>query len=292
LTQQKLRSKSHTTDTEQDNQTLLLQIESLQAQLEEQTKLSREEIEGLLEDRRVRSEEHSASTERDQDKIKSLTEKLHKSQDLLYQSTKDFLELKYDLRARERQWMIDRDRLVQEIEHFRLQVDVSGSSMLEATGVSVEPQVAQLQTIQSLKEQVEQAQKLADMYREQCIGLEDELGRIKEETDVGLELFKERNDKVSKRLALMNQRYAALEKRRALEVEGFKNDIKMLRNKLKNVEKHLFKVTVDVPIDGDVDQEVLRNVHATAARSKYLVGELHHLKAKIYSLENDLRHCG
>ena len=100
-----------------------------------------------------------------------------------------------------------------------------------------------MQTIQSLKEQVEQAQKLADMYREQCIGLEDELGRIKEETDVGRELFKERNDKVSKRLTLMNQRYAALEKRRALEVEGFKNDIKMLRNKLKTVEKHLFKVS-------------------------------------------------
>ena len=80
------------------------------------------------------------------------------------------------------------------------------------------------------------------MYREQCIGLEDELGRVKEETDVGRELFKERNDKVSKRLTLMNQRYAALEKRRALEVEGFKNDIKMLRSKLKNVEKHLFKV--------------------------------------------------
>lgn len=227
---------------ERDNQTLLLQIESLQAQLEEQTKLSKEEIESLMEDRRVRTEEQNAMCERDQDKIKTLTEKLHKTQDLLYQSTKDFLELKYDLRARERQWMIDRDRLVQEIEHLRQQLDVSGSSVLEATGMSVEPQVAQIQTIQSLKEQVEQSQKLADMYREQCIGLEDELSRIKEETDVGRELFKERNDKVSKRLTLMNQRYNALEKRRALEVEGFKNDIKMLRSKLKTVEKHLFKV--------------------------------------------------
>jgi coiled-coil domain-containing protein 77 len=146
------QQKSHTAgnaspSAEQDNQTLLLQIESLQAQIEEQTKLSREEIEGLLEDRRVQSEEHNASTERDQDKIKSLTEKLHKTQDLLYQSTKDFLELKYDLRARERQWMIDRDRLVQEIEHFRQQVDVSGSSVLEATGVSVEPQVIPLSLI-------------------------------------------------------------------------------------------------------------------------------------------------
>ncbi|XP_046841277.1 coiled-coil domain-containing protein 77-like isoform X2 [Xenia sp. Carnegie-2017] len=291
-TKQKLLETGNATEQERDQQTLLLQIESLQAQLEEQTKLSREEIDALQEDRRVRNEEYSASTERDQDKVKSLTEKLHKTQDLLYQSTKDFLELKYELRERERQWMMDRDRLVQEIEHFRKQVDVSGSSVLEATGMSVEPQVAQLQTIHSLKEQVQQSQKLADMYREQCIGLEDELGRVKEETDVGRELFKERNDKVSRRLALMNQRYAALEKRRALEVEGFKNDIKILRNKLKNVEKHLFKVTVDVPVDGDIDQEVLRNVHATTARSKYLVGELHQLKAKIYSLENDLRHCG
>ena len=30
-----------------------------------------------------------------------------------------------------------------------------------------------------------------------------------------------------------------------------------------------FQVTVDVPLDGDIDQEVLRNVHATAARSKF-----------------------
>ena len=37
----------------EDNQTLLLQIESLQAQLEEQTKLAKEQVDALLEDRRV-----------------------------------------------------------------------------------------------------------------------------------------------------------------------------------------------------------------------------------------------
>ncbi|CAF4617475.1 unnamed protein product, partial [Rotaria magnacalcarata] len=35
-----------------DNETLLLQIEALQAQLEEQTKLAKDQIESLLEDRR------------------------------------------------------------------------------------------------------------------------------------------------------------------------------------------------------------------------------------------------
>ena len=40
----------------------------------------------------------------------------------------------------------------------------------------------------------------------------------------------------------MNKRYSELEKRRNLEVEGFKTDIKQLRSQLKDVEKQLYKV--------------------------------------------------
>ena len=234
-------TRSHTENA--DNQTLLLQIESLQAQLEEQTKLSKEEIDALLEDRRVHMEEQQAQRERDADKIKTLQEKLRGAQDLLYDSTKDFLELKYEIRANERHWMAERDRLVQEVDHLRAQLDISESSVLEVSGETVEPRQAQLLAVQSLKHELEQAQNLAEMYREQCIGLEDELARIRERTDVSEEIFKERAEKMGKRLALMNSRYENLEKRRALEVEGFKTDIKILRDKLKNVEKQLFKVT-------------------------------------------------
>lgn len=47
---------------------------------------------------------------------------------------------------------------------------------------------------------------------------------------------------MAKRLQLMTQRYEALEKRRTMEVEGFKTDLKHLRQKLKDVEKQLLKV--------------------------------------------------
>lgn len=47
---------------------------------------------------------------------------------------------------------------------------------------------------------------------------------------------------MAKRLQLMTQRYEALEKRRVMEVEGFKADLKLLRQKLKDVEKQLLKV--------------------------------------------------
>lgn len=49
---------------------------------------------------------------------------------------------------------------------------------------------------------------------------------------------------MAKRLQLMTQRYEALEKRRVMEVEGFKTDLKHLRQKFKDVEKQLLKVNI------------------------------------------------
>ena len=40
----------------------------------------------------------------------------------------------------------------------------------------------------------------------------------------------------------------------------------------------------------DIDLMILRNVRRTAGRSKEMVGELKNLKAKVYGLENDLKH--
>ena len=53
---------------------------------------------------------------------------------------------------------------------------------------------------------------------------------------------------MSKRLKLMNQRYQDLERRRNLEVEGFKTDIKNLRTRLKEVERQLYKVSGELVI--------------------------------------------
>lgn len=52
-----------------------IQVEALQAQLEEQARLAKEQLEALLEDRRIRIEEAQVQHQRDQDKIKDLTEK-------------------------------------------------------------------------------------------------------------------------------------------------------------------------------------------------------------------------
>ena len=99
-------------------------------------------------------------------------------------------------------------------------------------------------SVKQLQLQLQQSQQLADNYREQCISMEEELCKLREETGASKDLFKQRTDKMTKRLGLMNSRYETLEKRRSLEIEGYKNDIKLLRQRLKDVERQLYKVFV------------------------------------------------
>lgn len=50
-------------------------MEALQAQMEEQTRLAKEQVESLLEDRRIHVEEAQVQHQRDQDRITALTNK-------------------------------------------------------------------------------------------------------------------------------------------------------------------------------------------------------------------------
>lgn len=277
-----------------DKQTLLLQVEALQAQMGEQTRLVKEQVESLLEDRRIQTEEGQAQRQRDQERVTVLTDKLQRTQNLLYESTRDFLQLKFATRANEKGWMVEKDRLLKELDscHNRLRKtgptwQPSSSTALRLTRPQPELQQTHKEELKAMQEDLKQAHRLAEMYREQCITLETELSQIREEGDVGRELFKDRSDKMARRLQLMTQRYEALEKRRAMEVEGFKTDLKHLRQKFKDVEKQLLKATLNIGPNQDL--AILHEVRQTNSRTKKVQGELLALKAKIYGLENELR---
>nr|CAB3228703.1 coiled-coil domain-containing protein 77 [Phallusia mammillata] len=282
----------------EDQQSLALQVEALQAQLEEQTKLARDQVNALLDERRILQEESDLARERDRDRYERYAARLKDTQNLLHESTQDILQLKQEHRRQEKGWMAEKDALLQEMDVLREQVDsihrqsdskhptVTAAQLASACVTDYEARQQLEAEIGNLEHQLEQAGKLADMYREQCIQAEDELARMREETEVHRDIFKERTEKMAKRLELMTVRYAALEKRRGSEVEGFKTDVKNLRKRLKDLEKQLYKVTVGGAVS---DVEVLQTVRATAGRSRVIQNELKNLKSKIYTLEGDLR---
>ncbi|XP_012603759.2 coiled-coil domain-containing protein 77 isoform X3 [Microcebus murinus] len=274
---------------QRDIQTLILQVEALQAQLGEQTRLSREHVEGLMEDRQIRIEEIQVQHQRNQDKIKELTKSLHYTQKLLYESTKDFLQLKFENQNKEKSWMLEKDHLMSKIKQYRVQYKRKEDKIGKVLPVMHESHRTQNEYIKSLKDKLTQEKKLSNMYQEQCISLEEELARIREEEGMRREIFKDRTNKMGKRLQIMTKRYEALEHRRILEVEGFKTDIKALRQKLKDLEQMLYKATVNARANQDL--AILCEVRDSNRRAHKIQGELKNLKSKVFGLENELRLC-
>lgn len=54
--------------------------------------------------------------------------RLQKTQNLLYESTKDFLQLKFEARANEKSWMVEKDRLLRNLDSCHNRVRKSGSA--------------------------------------------------------------------------------------------------------------------------------------------------------------------
>ena len=73
----------------------------------------------------MRMEEAAALHDRDTERVKALTDQLHMAQSMLYDSTKDYLDLKYESRARERGWVQEKDQLLRQMDHYREQLDES-----------------------------------------------------------------------------------------------------------------------------------------------------------------------
>ncbi|XP_073798181.1 coiled-coil domain-containing protein 77 isoform X2 [Danio rerio] len=258
--------------------------------MEEQARLAKEQVEALMEERRIHLEERQIQQQRDSDRITALTDKLQCTQSLLMESTRDFLQLKFESRAQEKSWMMEKERLLRRLDCSEEREERAPSAELQIIQQSpADSGATHRQHIRALQEELKQAHKLADMYRDQCVSLETELSQIREEGDVGREIFKERSDKMAKRLQLMTRRYEALEKRRVMEVEGFKTDIRLLRQKVKDVEKILFKLT----LGGSPKQDlaILREVRQTNRRTEKVQDQLKNLKTKICKLENELQFC-
>lgn len=241
-----------------------------------------------MEERRIHVEEVQVHQQRSRDRITELTRSLHHTQELLYESTKDFLQLRFENQNKEKSWMLEKDHLMSKIKEYRVQCKKKEEKMGKMWLVH-ESHHNQNEYIKSLKDKLIQERRLSSMYQEQCISLEEELARIREEEGARREIFKDRTSKMGRRLQAMTKRYEALETRRVLEVEGFKTDIKILRQKLKDVEQILYKATLNAQANQDL--AILCEVRDSNRLAHKIQGELRNLKSKVFGLENELRLC-
>ncbi|XP_031748119.1 coiled-coil domain-containing protein 77-like isoform X1 [Xenopus tropicalis] len=133
------------------------------------------------------------------------------------------------------------------------------------------------------------SRELLEYYRKKIAEFDEEHEDLVKQLEQYKATFEEqeRSDKVAKRLQLMAQRYEALEKRRNMEVEGYKTDIKLLRQRLKDVEKQLFKADARLEQLVGVEDSVIVQLQKRACAFAWLVSHpIAHLRPFLLFSDN------
>lgn len=114
---------------------------------------------------------------------------------------------------------------------------------------------------------------------------EEELRETKRHAEQGEIAYKKRIDILQAKVDNFGASYKALKRRRDFEIEGFTNDILMLRKQLKGLEKHILKFG---PVE-DREMRLLTIARESGKKAEKISGDLHNLKGKVYDLEWDVQ---
>ena len=203
--------------------TLLLTVESLQKQLSAVKELEAGRNAALLEDRRKRNEEERARAVADREKIERLEETIRKIEGKTREVTKTYLEQRHEAKvasrvAKEEIEMLrtQNQRLVEQLQEERRRFAVE---------------------IQSVRNAAEQESKVfTESFRREALAREEDLSVLKEQYAEVQRMSQAKISDLETRLKSLSKKHRQLEQRRAMDFEGFGNDMTVLRKQVARLE--------------------------------------------------------
>ncbi|KAI9093069.1 hypothetical protein DFS34DRAFT_652657 [Phlyctochytrium arcticum] len=259
-------------DRDDEIESLRVNLASLRTQLEEQTQMYEATIAGLKRDRQTRMDEEKSRRQYESQKIEDLMEKLQKLRALCRENIKELLHTKKSANAYEKRLVEEKTNLVEELHSSKSQLTTE-QHKAENAEKNIENRVTKKQ------------ETLVTDLRSQLGRYEREIHSLKAKSDDTEKGYKRRIDYLQSRLSAVTSTYTALKRRRDYEIEGFTNDILMLRKQLKMLERNILRYA---PLE-DKELVLLNLAKETGQRVSKISSELHGLKAKIYSTEEDVR---
>lgn len=158
-----------------------------------------------------------------EDKTQVIERQLEKTQRLLHQTTKDYLVLRHQSQEGE--------RLAHEELH---QIQQKCETLSHERKHVLQQAVAETQALK--KSVQEEGNVCAEEFRSQALSRERDLHILKEQYAAVQEACTRRIQDLQARLTKLRSRYRSLDKRRAMEMEGFTRDIVSLKRHLQKLE--------------------------------------------------------
>lgn len=217
---------------------LMLKIESLQAQLNEQTQFAAERVAALLEDRRIREQDDEAHKARMDARFEEMQIKLQRTEELLQQTTKDYIVLR---------------RTAHEAEQRAKEAEAKAEAATQDAEKKVSETVAACERdMAAAKAEAEaRAEEYAGKFRTQVKQREQELIQVESMHAAVRSQLERRIADLEAKLRRAVQARKAVEYRRALDLEGFSRDVSSLRRQLTAVDRRFHAMRLQERLDDD-----------------------------------------
>ncbi|KAJ3417218.1 hypothetical protein HDV05_006424 [Chytridiales sp. JEL 0842] len=274
---------------EDEIQSMKLTITALHTQLDEQRKSYEETIAGLKRDRRTLLDEERVRRENEATKSGELMDKLDKLRSLNRENIREILYLKKTLHQNER-------RLGEEKAHYAEQ-------LLEMTTKynDEKERMDHAEKVLELKLSKRHENTIVDL-QQRLYKAEDDLRTTKQKLEAAEKSASKKTDYLTERIRTLTSRflqiltfyrrrpnqltsYNSLKRRRDYEIEGFTNDILMLRKQLRILEKSILKYG---PLE-DRELVLLSLARETGEKAARISSDLQGIKSKMIAAEQDLR---
>lgn len=222
--------------------TLILRIESLQAQLMEHKQFAEDRIKALLEDRRIREKDGDEARAQMTARVDDFTERLSSTESLLQRITRELLNqrrLKEAAEAEAANVIHEANKRKQEAE------DIIGK-----TEAKIDEAKKKIQ---------EQSDEYIEKFRQELRDKEAEMVRIETVYASMKGAYEDRIADLENRNRRLQRANTQLEERRAMDVEGFTATITALRQKLKTVERKQLTMRLEERLDDEDRLDILMN---------------------------------
>jgi coiled-coil domain-containing protein 77 len=203
--------------------------EYLRKQLVELKNFYEIQIMRMEEDRRLREEEIRLHILNNKDKEDELIKKNQKLEKLNYELTKDYMQLKYDSSNNER-------KLYEELELIKLQNEALSVSLREITSKTVMDKEI------NKNDYERKTKEITNIMRNQVKANEENINIIKEQYKQIQKIYTNRVKELEDKVKALTDKYNALDNKRNYELEGYLNEINMIRRRVKSYEEYVYKL--------------------------------------------------
>ncbi|KAG6616877.1 Coiled-coil domain-containing protein 77 [Phytophthora cinnamomi] len=245
-------------------------IENLQKQLESHQQLTETRIKALLDGFAEEKAKMLLNQQQLEEKSSQMEKQVEKTKRVLTQTTKDYLVLRHKSQETERLAHEEIFQVKQKCETLVTEKTKLTEKVREET--------------QALREVVrEEGNQTVLEFRNQALSRERDLHILKEQYAAMQEACTKRIQDLQVRLTKLRSRYQALDKRRAMEMEGFTRDLAGLKRHLQKLEVILYGRGLTAQ-----ERQVLRYDENYALDSNELSEEIAALQRRLMDLSADL----